>query len=246
MLVPTLQNINEKGDQGKADPLAGNQKLYALNLTGFLIIYGYFAFGFADDFATCYANDESEKRIEEDKVTKTDQDVSANLRFGFLEIFICTIVQALGLVLNHIFIDDNIKRSIALWAVIVPSIVWGLVSWCYLFVHRLNHAGEVCSGDFLKPKDIHEGYLIDTGLFIIFIWRLSEVFILVVGGFFLFCFACTVHEHQRQATRPRGGGLKDWQIELFFAYGISWAVLSIVSVIVITCLMVQDFSILFH
>ena len=40
----------------KIDPLAGNLRIYALNLAGFLFIYGYFAFGFADDEATCLAS----------------------------------------------------------------------------------------------------------------------------------------------------------------------------------------------
>ena len=152
--------------------------------------------------------------------------------------------------MNHIFINDDFKRGIAFWLVIVPSIVWGLVSWCYLFVHRLNHAGEVCSGDFLEPKEKHEGYLIDTGLMIIFIWRLCLLFVLVVGGFALFAFACAVHDKQtnvRTGTSISGReAFSRLNADLLYFYGIAWAIFSVASVIVITCLMLQDFSILFH
>ena len=75
MIIPALTNINER-NQGKIDPIAGNVKVYALNCIGFLIIYGYFAFGFADDGATCYANAHSDKRVEDDKETQMDTEVS--------------------------------------------------------------------------------------------------------------------------------------------------------------------------
>ena len=55
-----------------------------MNFIGFLIIYGYFAFGFADDFATCYAPERGgTKRIEEENVKEGDVDVSSNFLFGF-------------------------------------------------------------------------------------------------------------------------------------------------------------------
>ena len=83
MIYPALSNINER-NLGKVDPIAGNQKVYALNFIGFLIIYGYFAFGFADDFATCYARERrGTKRIEEENVKEGDVDVSSNFLFGF-------------------------------------------------------------------------------------------------------------------------------------------------------------------
>ena len=104
MLIPALTNINERTG-GKIDPIAGNQKIYALNFIGFLIIYGYFAFGFADDDATCYANEHSDKRIEDDKETQHDVRVSWNFQFGFIQLWFLTVIQAVGLYLNHIYID---------------------------------------------------------------------------------------------------------------------------------------------
>ena len=58
MITPVVYNLNtiDVPAHRKIDPLHGNQKVYALNLAGFLFIYGWFAFGFADDGATCLAS----------------------------------------------------------------------------------------------------------------------------------------------------------------------------------------------
>ena len=55
-----------------------------------------------------------------------------------------TIIQAVGLYLNHIYIKDttrdreNIRIGI-LYLIVWPTVFWGLICWCYLFVHRLSH-----------------------------------------------------------------------------------------------------------
>ena len=187
MITPVVQNMakNDVPAHRKFDPLYGNIKLYALNLAGFLFIYGYFAFGFADDGAICIAswNEKDEKRIDED----SDQADGAlvgnetwNFRLLFLQLFFLTIIQAGGLYYNHIFIEDDKKRALALYFFVLPSFLWYLVVWVFIFYERFSHPGEVCSGEFLGVTDSEEGYLIDTGLFVIFIWRLISI-VLIIG-----------------------------------------------------------------
>ena len=65
MLVPVIANLFANGRRFKEEvddmnPLYRNEKPYALNVLGFIVIYGWFAFGFADGGADCMAsNDES-------------------------------------------------------------------------------------------------------------------------------------------------------------------------------------------
>ena len=97
----------------------------------------------------------------------------------FVQLFFLTIIQAAGLLLNHIYIEDDNKPLMALYFLILPSLAWYLFVWLYVFIERFSHPGKVCSGDFLDVTDSEKGYLIDTGLFIIFIWRLLSIAIIL-------------------------------------------------------------------
>ena len=157
-----------------------------MNLVGFLFVYGYFAFGFADDSATCLASSDSDKRIDEDSVdSRKGQDMSWNFRFGFGQLFLVTLVQAVGFSLNHMYIDDDERRRPFMIYIVIPSVIWGFVCWGYLFVNRLDHRGKVCCGDFLEDGQSEEGYLIETGLFIQFIALLLVLPILLIIAFWL-------------------------------------------------------------
>ena len=194
MITPVVQHMafDNVPAHRKIDPIHGNLKVYALNLAGFLFIYGYFASGFADDGATCLANlnclnEKDEKRIDEDSDQADNaivENESSNFQFLFLQLFILTVIQAVGLYYNHIFIEDDNKRAPVLYFCIFPSLLWYLVVWVFMFIERFSHRGKVCSGDYLGISDSEEGYLIDTGLFIIFIWRFISIALIlgVVAG----------------------------------------------------------------
>ena len=161
-----------------------------------------------------------------------------------MELFICAIVQAAGLVLNHKYIDDDYKRIVILSSIVAPSLIWGLASWCYLFVHRLNHEGEVCSGDFLGYNASHEGYLINTGLFIIFFWRIA-VFGIIGGGLTAVCFGLC-YGTDYLTNRDKGPGIHGSHAIMFFVYVIPYLLMSCILVVIFTVFILGDLSILFR
>ena len=59
MIIPAFSNTDILID-GWPDPIVGNEFVYAINFTGFLLIYAYFGFGFADDGAVCLVSTEQE------------------------------------------------------------------------------------------------------------------------------------------------------------------------------------------
>ena len=90
--------------------------------------------------------------MEENK-PKDAVDVTSNFRIGFLMLVVCTFVQAVGLHLNHFIIDkentENV-RIVLLYCLAAPAVIFGILCWCYLFMSRFSHEGEVCSGDYLE------------------------------------------------------------------------------------------------
>ena len=66
--------------------------------------------------------------------------------------------------------------------IVIPSLLAGLISWSYLFIHRFSHSGMVCSGVYLEDhhKENSDGYMQDTGLFIKSIFRLFEMSVVIV------------------------------------------------------------------
>ena len=59
--------------------------------------------------------------------------------------------------------------------------VIGIFFWWMLFHIRESHAGSVCSGDYLSYGDSTEGYLKDSGDFIIFFLYLIKVALLILA-----------------------------------------------------------------
>ena len=218
-----------------------------MNFIGFLIIYGYFAFGFADNFATCYAKSRGgTTRIDEDNAKSDDVDVSSNFQFGFFQLFLMTILQAVGLVLNHIYIDKEDIRQGFLLLLVWPSVIWGLVCWCYLFVHRLSHAGEVCSGDYLgDKKDVSsEGYLIDTGLFILFIWRVICLFVIACVLAIILAILCIIDSRRNMHMNPCDRCTADCR--LLDSYMGIFVLIAGAMIVFCTIVMVDDLSVIFY
>ena len=57
----------------------------------------------------------------------------------------------------------------------------GVVVWWMLFHIRMSHAGKVCSGDYLSYSHSTEGYLIDTGDFIIYFLYFTKISLIILA-----------------------------------------------------------------
>ena len=99
----------------------------------------------------------------------------------FYQLFFLTIIHAAGLLYNHIHILDDNRRVTALYFFVFPSFAWYLIVWLFMFIERFSHPGKVCSGDYLEDMDSEKGYLIDTGLFVMFIWRIFSLAIILAA-----------------------------------------------------------------
>ena len=108
---------------------------------GFAFIYGYFAFHFDDDPASCLADTDNyhhTHRLESEPDNGNYEDVGSTFRFGFLVLFICMMTAATGWILNHFFYQDkNIRVYFVLW-MCVPAGLMNIITWIYLFVSRYN------------------------------------------------------------------------------------------------------------
>ena len=82
--------------------------------------------------------------------------------------------------------ESHEKADKMMLFLIMPCFFLAAYFWSYLFTHRFLHAGSVCSGDYLESGMKTDGYLIETGLFILFWFRLLEIFLLLI----LLLFVC--------------------------------------------------------
>ena len=77
--------------------------------------------------------------------------------------------------------------------------------WTYLLVVRFQYSGQVCSGDYLKEKQSHDGYLIEMGFAIklMLIIVMTLIFIAFIAGLavglsvFLFAAVCCCYEEPK-------------------------------------------------
>ena len=140
-------------------------------------IYGYFALRFDSDPETCIADDRDVRATG----ASTGTDVGDRFRTCFEWLFYLSLTLMTISLSMACCKSDSIRKCLGTVGIVAQ---WGLTGLVlFLFISRLRHSGQVCSGDFLGEHDSTDGYLIQQGLFI------KVVFFLFIGSLII-CTTC--------------------------------------------------------
>ena len=107
----------------------------------------------------------------------------------------------------------------------------GVCVWWMMFHIRMSHVGQVCSGDYLSSSDSTNGYLIDSGDFIIFFLYLIKVTLTILacyGYWFVFTHDNLGRAFDRRATREAQEGFAILTVILIL---VLWWIYSLPSLI---------------
>ena len=189
MLLPAAKMASDWLTGGEEspwwDPFFNNVYIYSINLVLTLSIYGYFAFGIADDGTSCMGpEDENLTHRLTDEPNKGDyEEVGDGFRFGFALLFFNTLLQALILFAIHFW--NLLEQLQSLVYVVMATILWSFITWLNLWMFRRTHEGMVCSGEFLEDNESQDGYLVETGRFLYFTYWPFFSIVLAMYIFFL-------------------------------------------------------------
>ena len=99
----------------------------------------------------------------------------------------------------------------------------GVCVWWMMFHIRVSHAGKVCSGDYLSSNDSTEGYLKDSGDFIIFFLYLIKGSLTIIACYTYWLVFTELNLSNAFDRRPNPDTQKAFMIStIFFAVVLWW------------------------
>ena len=167
-----------------------------INFIIWAIVYGYFALRYDDDPEVCYASSGKDFRISDNKVNTGIAIVNVGDRFRIcfqIFFFVCLLQLVMVTFMQMVGGKDGLRRGLSLLTIFAQYAFY--MVWIILIIVRFNHAGKVCSGDYLSDNDSTDGYLIEQGRFVKVIFYFFLYSIAIFG-----CCACIAFMYS--ATRP--------------------------------------------
>ena len=151
-------------------------------------MYGYFALNFDGDPNDCYANGESDDRVDQDEASRKSMLSTVNVGGTFSVLFkvlffmtlveVCISLFAYSISVHHTKAQAKPVFKFAVFTYAMASLIEVFI-WIYLFILRFSHEGQVCSGDFLPRSKPQTGYVTAHGRCI----KVVAIFVSV-------CFCC--------------------------------------------------------